>query len=504
MKKNKTLYRILIILGFIFINAAVVYGLSQVYAYLNTGADPSSMLHLDLKRTTYYTPDVTWVSIENPGRPLDEANKQKIEQDYLDAWYVKNQAFETGNDQGVYDHYTEKARAKVRELINLNQAEQIKIKSTTLSHNITLDFYSDDGTVAILTDRNVTGVEKIYEKDEFILQRDFNNDYHIILLLEDGFWRIRHFEKLTANDIESSIAEILTVNTTVIEVINYYPKDTPWDTFGENFNETIIEEDFEIINDLKLNTIRVFVGYEDFGKASVAKAKLEKLQILLEKAEKANLKVMLTLFDFYGNYDIQDWTLTNKHLSTVVNTVKDYKALASWDIKNEPNLDFENRGEQRVVSWLSQTLKKLKQLDPNHPVTIGWSSPEAALILEDEVDYVSYHFYKDLDGLSEAHNKIKKSTSKPIILQEMGLSTYHGLWNPLGSNEDDQAAYYTQFLEIQKRDSINYLSWTLFDFGEIPNSVAGFYPWRKHKQAYFGLIDFVGAKSKSYSIIKNR
>ena len=127
--------------GFIFINAGILYGISQVIAYLNTGADRSKMLHLDTKRDRYYVPEVIWDTIENPGRPIEAATQRKIEEDYLDAWYVKNTAFFTGTDAGIFDHYTASAREKVHELIEQNREDHTTIESTTLSHHLTLEFY---------------------------------------------------------------------------------------------------------------------------------------------------------------------------------------------------------------------------------------------------------------------------------------------------------------------------------------------------------------------------
>ena len=502
MKKNRTLYRILIIAGFIFINAGILYGISQVIAYLNRGADRSKMLHLDTKRDRYYVPEVIWDTIENPGRPIEAATQRKIEEDYLDAWYVKNTAFFTGTDAGIFDHYTASAREKVHELIEQNREDHTTIESTTLSHHLTLEFYSADGTVAVLTDRNVTGVEHIFKNDQFLFERPFNEDYKIILLLEDGFWRVRHFEKTAVNELEV-LAPVTTINNKVLEGINYYPQDSPWDTFGSHFDPSTLKEDFEIVKDLSLNSIRVFVGYQDFGEAAVSKDKLAKLEMLLDEAQEADLKVIVTLFDFYGDYRLQDWTLTNKHLCAIASRIKNHPALLAWDLKNEPDLDFETRGEREVRAWLAQSITYLKQLDSIHPVTIGWSSPEAALHLEDKVDIVSYHYYKDIEDLSTAHKTLTDTTSKPVILQEFGLSSYHGIWNLFGQDEKDQANYYREFFKTQKRDSIHYLSWTLYDFETIPSRVAGALPWRKNKQAFFGIIDTLGVKDDAYLVIKN-
>ncbi len=472
-------------------------------AYLNTGADRSKMLHLDLLRTAYYVPEVTWQSIDNPGRPLEKANQKKIEKDYIDAWYVKNQAFNTGDDAGIYDHYTKSARAKLKMLLALNKAKGITIAATTLNHNLTLEFYSADGTIAVLTDKNVMGTEQIFKEKKFIYERHFNDTYRVILLLEDGFWRIRHLEK-TAIAKEVRTQHKIPLKPKPVEGINYYPQNSPWDTFGKNFNPAIIAKDFKIIKDLRLNTIRIFIGYDDFGQGQVDPLKLQKLIRLLDEAQHAGLKVMITLFDFYGDYDIGNWTLTNKHLTTIVEALKEHPALSAWDIKNEPNLDFKSRGKRKVVSWLKQTLIQLKKIDPKHPVSIGWSSPETALILKDQVDFISYHYYKDLKNLHQIHQNLVAATEKPVVLQEIGLSSYRGIWNPFGNTEQDQAQFYADFFKIQKRDSINYLSWTLYDFSEIPNQVAGKLPWRKTKQAYFGLINTLGVKDEAYAITKNR
>lgn len=493
----------MIVAGFIALFAGVLFGISQLLAYLNTGADRASMLHLDPKRENYYVPDVIWESIENPGRPLEIANQEKIEQDYLDAWYVKNRALFTSNDAGIYDHYTKSARAKVRELIAFNKEEKISIESTTLRHNISLEFYSADGTVAVLTDRNVIGTEQIYQNEKFVLQRDFNHDYRIILLLEDGFWRVRHFELLVTRAMNENPTSIA-VNAQNLAGLNYYPQDSPWDTFGENYNESQIAEDFKIIKDLNLNTIRIFLSYEDFKIGKESNLKLKRLRSLLDTAEKADLQVMVTLFDFYGDYGIQDWTLTNAYLKNVVEKIKDHPAVFAWDIKNEPDLDYESRGKLNVEAWLSQTIGRIKEMDSIHPVTIGWSTATAAEALEDQVDIISYHYYQDLEELSETHKKLKSTTKKPIILQEVGWSSYNGFWNPFGMDEEDQAEKYADFFETQKRDSINYLSWTLYDFKEVPSTVAGTRPWRRNKQKHFGLIDTEGEKKLSYDSFAKR
>lgn len=500
---NKLTYRSLIIIVFVILNTGILYGISQVLAFLNTGADRSQILHLDLTREQYYTPEVTWESIENPGRPLEPFNQTKIEQDYLDAWYVRNTAFMSYDQTAIEDHYTQNARVKIYESLQENIDKQIKIESTTLTHNLSLEMYSADGTLVVLTDRNVTAYQRIFEDEHLQYENSSISDYRVILLLEDGYWRVRHIEKIGVS--QPSIAPPKKIDFSgTVEGMNYYPKDTPWDTFGAGFDPTIIKNDFNIIKDLRLNTIRIFIGYEDFGEATVSQEKLEKLQQLLDEASHANLQVIVTLFDFYGDYSVFDWTRTQKHLITIASAIKDHPALYAWDLKNEPDLDFEARRASLVTAWAKQMTQSLRSADPDHPITIGWSSPETALILEKEVDYISFHYYKDLADVSKIYAELQQQTDKAIVLEEIGLSSYRGLWNPFGYSEKDQANFYTEFLALQKKKNIPYLSWTLYDFKEIPQQVAGSYPWRKNKQLYFGLIDTDGGKDDTYQVLKNR
>jgi len=55
---NKNIYRSIIIASFLGIVILVLFGISQVFSYLNTGADRSSMLHLKLENNQVYLPKI--------------------------------------------------------------------------------------------------------------------------------------------------------------------------------------------------------------------------------------------------------------------------------------------------------------------------------------------------------------------------------------------------------------------------------------------------------------
>ena len=501
--KHQNLLKSFLYISYITIIGLIVFGVSSAYSYLNTGADRSSMLNTEVYKTVPYTPKVYWQSLKNEGRKIDGENLSNITNDYLKAWFVKHNAFASNTTQGIYDYYTKKSAKNIYNSIQKNKNSNTTIHGTTLQHNLNLEFFSEDGQMAVLTDENVIIHQQVFIDNTFIDETSEKANFKVILLLEDGFWRIRHLVKITSEKHNPTPKPIATDNLN-IKGINYYPKDTPWDTFGDKFSLEIITKDFDIIKNAGLNTLRIFIPYEDFGKENLKPEKLDKLELFLNEAHKKQLKVIPTLFDFYGNYAVSDWTFTQKHARNIIHRFKNHNAIIAWDIKNEPDLDFKSRGKQQVLAWLKSTIDVVKSIDTIHPVTIGWSNPESANLIHQQVDFVSFHYYKDLNNLEAALNSIKNNApEKEIVLTEFGISSYKGFWNPFGESKKDQANYHKKAQEIFTKNNLQFMSWTLYDFDNIPNAVIGKLPWRKLPQKKFGFIDSNGKPKPAFEFISN-
>ena len=501
MVNNRNILRVAILLSYVVITLFLVYGIGALFSYLNTGADRSKMLHTELKKIDQYLPELVWAPLRNEGRQMNDQTLSEIENDYLDAWYVRHVAYKTNLKAGIEDYYTESARKNIFHILEQNKLKNISIDATTLEHHLTLDFFSEDGQLIVLTDANVLEYKRIYKNKKIVLETYETATYKIIMLLEDGFWRIRHI-------IREQVATNTTFDTRKIDStlalkgINYYPQKTPWDMYGTLFTDSIIKNDFNIIKNSGLNTIRIFVPYEDFGKANVSAEKLNKLKKVLDNAYINELKVMITLFDFYGDYSVLNWTLNQKHAITIVSTFKDHPALLAWDIKNEPDLDFDSRGKLAVKSWLKRMAVVVKKIDENHPITIGWSDAKSAVNLKEEVDFISFHYYKKPINFKNTLEQLKLNTSsKQLILTEFGISSYSGFWNLFSGSEELQAAYYNTMQHQLKEQNMSFMSWTLYDFNNIPKEVVGKLPWRRNAQEHFGFIDKEGKKKKSFNYI---
>lgn len=512
MSSYRNTFRVVLLSVFIGVNILILFGIGQLLSYLNTGADRTTMLHTTLPTAKKYLPKVIWKDTTNPGRPIEKQTLSKIESDYLQAWYVKNVAYQTNDSFGINDFFTQNAKRNILNHVQDQTAKNIVIEATSLCHQLSLDFYSLDGQLAVLSDKNNEQYQRIYQKGKLITENYVKANYQIVMLLEDGFWKIRHLVKQPVVKQQESLKPHSDVEENKILVdgqpyrikgINYYPQLSAWNMFGVDFNAKIITEDFKKIKKMQFNTVRIFVGYEDFGGAEVIPDKLEKLKRVLDIAQENELKVIVTLFDFYGNYEVLDWTLTHRHAEQVVTALKDHEALLAWDVKNEPDLDFDTRNKSTVLAWLKEIIVQVKKYDPSHLVTIGWSDAKSASLLKNSVHIISFHYYGKISDFENSYLKLKSNTNKPIVLQEFGLPSSNGFWSPLGASEQDQADYYVDFKAILNKNNIHYLPWTLYDFKNIPTSVVGILPWRKHQQKYFGFIDINGKPKKSFRVFKS-
>ncbi len=512
---NRNIYKAAFILSFIVISIFTLFGMAKILEYLNTGADRSAMLHLETKSEDVYLPKVTWTKLENPARKMEKNTLGKIERDYLFSWHIKNKALQNNTPKGIDDYYTMNTRDNLYKVIQHNKAQEITIENTTLKHFPELEFYSEDGQLVVFTDKNVIEFQKIYLNKKLLTTVQDTATYKVMMLLEDGYWRVRHFQKMEPSPFvkdsiqpepEYSIQEdkiLKNKKQFVIKGINYYPKNSAWDTFGEQFHKDTIAKDFDIIKKSNLNSIRVFIQYDDFGKANINPEKMVKLKTLLDLAAAKNLGVMVTLFDFYSDYSLDSWTLTHRHAEQIVSTFKDHKAIIAWDLKNEPNLDFENRGKENVLQWLDHMVTVIRENDPNHLITIGWSNSVAASQLADKVDFVSYHFYNDIKHLEYETNTLIKTVKKPVVIQEFGVPSYGGIWNLWESSLENQAQYHQKMQAYFKKNNYSFMSWTLYDFPKVPDQVAGKWPWQKNRQKQFGFIDVKGKNKPAYKYISN-
>ena len=84
------------------------------------------------------------------------------------------------------------------------------------------------------------------------------------------------------------------------------------------------------------------------------------------------------------------------------------------------------------------------------------------------------------------------------------MSSYNGFWDPFGNSNKDQANYHKKAQEIIAKTDLQFMSWTLYDFTNVPKQVAGSIPWRKNAQKKYGFIDENGAVKSAFKYISKQ
>ncbi|MGB3468033.1 MAG: cellulase family glycosylhydrolase [Cyclobacteriaceae bacterium] len=512
---RKVLYSIFVNATIIGVLAFAAFGFSQVYAWFNTGADRSEILLLESQSiNSVYQPALTWhENKEQEGRPLEEATILKVKTDYLASHYYLSRAGLNNQISGLDDYYTEDFRKPLIHTVSSYEDSKQIVNGTTIAHAITPRFYSTDGTLVVLSDE-IISYNEITRNGRTVSYYD-TASYDVMLLLEDNYWRIRHkvrseniarFSRVTndksKNKVISGSQFVVGGKPFRLKCMNYYPAANPWREMWLNFDEKVIAEDFMELQKLGFNSVRIFVPYTLFGRNNIDREMVEKMRKTLSIAEQSDLKVIVTLFDFFLGYQVEEWTVSDRHAEQIVNALKDHPALFAWDIKNEPDLDFENIGKEKVTAWLDFIVRRIKGYDPVNLVTIGWSQPEISHLLAEEVDFISFHFYRNPAELA-VYLKGRKIKNKPLFAGETGMHSYDSWWYPFGKNQADQATYTANILETLAAHQVSYGIWTLHDFKHIPSDVAGRAPWKKNPQKKYGLIDRNGNKKEIYDTVFN-
>lgn len=274
------------------------------------------------------------------------------------------------------------------------------------------------------------------------------------------------FEMRGVNYIHPTSAELATCSA-----LNFgADANCPWDLAP-------IEADFDHLQRLGVNTIRVFLNYYVFGGAQLADPTykmdyaLDHLDSLIAAANARGIYVMPVLLakypqDQFGAQNAE--SALRIHVRPVVEHLKGRPGIIVWDLFNELDLggpvdercwDWDNGdyagclplAEQRLA-FIKIVHDEVKKIDPERLVTtsVGFAKsyfrPEKASIrLADVVDLYSFHYYDDdpynsgryaahwyygkgfpADLRTAAQDLYNLGLDKPLLVTELGFPTGQG------------------------------------------------------------------------------
>lgn len=112
------------------------------------------------------------------------------------------------------------------------------------------------------------------------------------------------------------------------------------------------------------------------------------------------------------------WDRFDPYVEAIVTEARSSPALLIWDVMNEPVGDG-------IEPWLRRQIERVRELDPDHPITIGWTGPPPGTEAGKLVDVVSYHPYgvfRDTVRVRtrQAREHADQIGGKPIIATEIG------------------------------------------------------------------------------------
>lgn len=512
IKNEKNTFKLFLMAGVVILISILVYGMAQVWVFLSVSR-ANAAVFLEVKDTPdIYTPKLVWLPDEPVERPMEDFTRDILKRDYIRALYQRNLAMLNSDTLLIQDYYTALGREKLKRSISKEKA--IIKEHIELGHHLQLNYYSADGQIIGFLDKATTEAERVWNKEKQMLAYDTDTlNYQVIMILEDGYWRIHNMKRVeVAPDLPK--VDSVVVDFTKAELlskilnakgINYYPQEAPFKDFWINYDSAQVEKDFALIKKLKFNSVRIFINYEQFGKGMVIPEMMERLHHLLDVAELNQVTVILTLFDFNSDFNLFNFPATDRHLETILTAFRHHPALIGYDLKNEPDIDYNYQDSTLVNQWLEFVIAKARSYDPVRPMTIGWSNADKALNFKDKLDFLSFHFYKSPKLLKEDLLFLKKNApEKKVVVSEYGKSTYLSKIFPFGNSKN---SLFKALLSVHTALEDNHIPayfWTLYDFKEVASDVAGKMPWQKNPQKFFGIIDVDGKPKDAMKIFEHK
>src|SRR5687767_3385612 len=195
--------------------------------------------------------------------------------------------------------------------------------------------------------------------------------------------------------------------------VNYWPRRKAM-YWWSNFDAGEVREEFAILKEIGLNVVRMFLLWDDFQPEpnSVSQEALKNLFTVADIAAETGLGIDMTFFT--GHMSGPNWSprwllggslppAAHQHwlrdvvsegkridkgyrnmfhdemalnaerllLKTVVSKLNNHPGIWMWNLGNEPDLFAWPHTSDDGAAWVKEMVGLIKEIDPNHPVTIG-------------------------------------------------------------------------------------------------------------------------------------
>ncbi len=291
-----------------------------------------------------------------------------------------------------------------------------------------------------------------------------------------------------AGNISSSASDAINYVDPELKEVSYYPSDYAWEEMWTQWPSAKVDmaEDLDVLSDLGVNTVRIFVMPTTFGYPTPSETYLTYLDEAIALIAAHEMRVHITLFDCW--YSHADVTGSLVWLNAVMEDRQDDDRIAVWELQNEMNL-----GDATVRTWLSQVFPAMKSLAGEAYATVSVTETNylddiAALTAPNSPDLYSLHWYPDGDFQwtnfleDELDDALSLIGNAELLIGEFGYPVYR-------YSETSQAKLYQDMIYTAQVLDISHLGfWTFNDFPAGTGQCGGTVP-SDVKQFYYGVRD---------------
>lgn len=290
-----------------------------------------------------------------------------------------------------------------------------------------------------------------------------------------------------------------------LKLISYFPARSSWQYMWEDFQPRIIDQDLARIAGLHANGVRIIVSTVAFGFPSPHPRDLTELRDVIHMAQQNGLRVQLTLFDGFG-----DWQAIQASYGWARTVLAPYAGdseIAFIEVRNE--IDTSN---SQQMAWCRDVLSYTEKLARGVPVTVSVSNGGAAKLVDlrrqlgtVRPDFWDLHYYGTAEDAYATFAAARAAVQPDLLyIGEFGFSTWPGnvatVHGPSTSQEEmdaSQASYYASVEAATKALGLPPAApWTLNDFSRTDTP-----PQPSPADYFYGLYRLNGSAKPAAGVI---
>ncbi len=458
---------------------------------------------------------IDWRENTDLDQPFTPPHEHEVGRALSEAWGQYSAALATGDAQFLPDRFSGPALARAKHASQKpteTGSEQTWFASASMSvlhQNPRPVFHHLDGSVLVLEDQPLVA-RFVLDEARKLTDLQLTVDATVTVLMNElTGWHVYAHEMRGSTPLVPTRAQASALRPSVslprLAGVNYYPAATPWRQFWPSYDEAIISKDLALVRGLGGNTIRIFLGRNDFLDPALQATNLLRLEAILHLAHTQGLMVVPTLFDLKGDYAQHLWAHDDALLRAIVPILAASPAVVAVDLKNEPDLDYASHGEGVVQAWLAAMAATVRQIAPDLPLTVGFSAVDPAInlppLVQDWLDVISYHDYAPIeDAVARLALAKANGGGRPVMVTEIGNSSWTLSAGIPSSIEKQAQDLGSRLNALTKADGL--LIWTLHDFPDPDSLAVGASPWVRGLQSSFGLYNPAGLEKPAGAVTR--